>query len=73
MKFFDSHFSSLIFNSERESAIVVGVSGGRIEFYPKARWLYSLRIMLLVFKIEILWTTGEQKWVVIHEAKQEGP
>ena len=59
MKFYDTHVSSLIRRGQ-DSALVVGVAGGRVPYHPGARWLYSLRLLLLVVKVEVLWTTGEQ-------------
>lgn len=59
MKYFNAHFNSLIRRNE-EPALLVGVAGGRVDFFPTARWLYSLRIFLLFFRFEILWTTGEK-------------
>ncbi len=57
MKYFDKHFQSLA--GPGESAIVFGAAGGRVNFYPIAKWLYSLRFFFLWYKFEILWTTGE--------------
>ena len=57
MKYFNSHFNSL--NDNGEYALVIGAAGGRVNFYPMAKWLYSLRFFILWYKLEILWTTGE--------------
>lgn len=55
MRFHASHFTWLL---RDEYALVLGLAGGRVAFSPEAKWLYSLRFMLLCWKVEILWTTG---------------
>lgn len=43
--------------------LLFGLAGGRVDNAPDSRWLYSLRIFMGVFKVEILWTTGAgMKW-----------
>lgn len=58
MKFFDAHLTWLTPTDSGEYAVVVGAAGGRVPYAPEARWLYSLRLMLLCVKVELLWTTG---------------
>ena len=59
MRFYDAHVTSLLRWGE-DSALAIGIAGGRVPaFPPDARWLYSVRVMLLVVKVEILWTTGK--------------
>jgi len=55
MRFHAFHFSWLLWRN-REICAVIGIAGGRVSYKPSARWLYSCRLMLLLFKIEILWT-----------------
>lgn len=57
MKFHALHLSWLICN-HGEHALVVGIAGGRVPYDPEALWLYSIRIMLLVIKVEVLWQAG---------------
>jgi hypothetical protein len=56
MKFHAAHFRWLWSD---ESILLIGLAGGRVNYEPEARWLYSLRLFLLIAKIEILWTTGK--------------
>lgn len=44
---------------QEEKMLLFGLAGGRVDNAPDSRWLYSLRIFMGVFKVEILWTTGE--------------
>jgi hypothetical protein len=60
MKYFAMHFSNLLFHESGEKALIIGVAGGRVGYLPQANWLYSIRFLLLVFKVELLWTTGEK-------------
>ena len=62
MKYFSTHLYSLV-HRQGDSALVVGIAGGRVPFEPQAKWLYSLRVMVLFFKVEILWTTREMMTV----------
>ena len=56
MRYFDSNFTRLC---DGEIVLVIGIAGGRVRFEPQARWLYSLRLMLLAWKVEVLWTAGD--------------
>jgi hypothetical protein len=51
------HANSLI---RPDGGLIVGFAGGRVPYDPTAKWLYSLRLFLLVTRVEILWTTGEK-------------
>ena len=41
-----------------EAVFVIGCAIGRVNYHPEAKWLYSFRLFLAVFKVEILWKTG---------------
>ena len=56
MRVHDVHVSSLFVGTD--GALVLGVAGGRVPYQPDARWLYSLRVLCLCWKVEVLWTTG---------------
>lgn len=70
MKLHDYHFTQ-IYNTEEcgEHACIIGVAWGRVhypytyqpednQFNPSDRgWLYSLRLLILCWKLEILWRT----------------
>ncbi len=58
MKLFSTHARWLVGNVDH--ALVLGLAGGRVSYLPAATCLYSLRLFLLIARIEILWTTGEQ-------------
>lgn len=58
MKYFNYH-SSFLLKKDDDSACLIGFAGGRVNFYPRAKYLYSLRIFFFIYKLEILWTTGE--------------
>lgn len=58
MKYWNSHVSSLLKPND-DSACLIGFAGGRVNFSPKSKYLYSLRIFIFFLKLEILWTTGE--------------
>ncbi len=57
MKFHAFHFSWLGW-SNRELVCIFGFAAGRVGYLPEAKWLYSFRVFLLLFKVEILWKTG---------------
>ena len=55
------HARSLI-RRDDDSAIIIGVAGGRVNGRGlNAKWLYSLRLFLLVFRVEVLWKTGRER------------
>lgn len=56
MKYFDSHFNWYGLQ-DKELTLLLGFTIGRVRYQPEAHWLYSLRLALVFFKIEILWTT----------------
>lgn len=61
MQFHNWYFRSLIPLHRKEgdgAGIVLGLVMGRVSYLPQALWLYSLRIYLLFWKLEILWKTG---------------
>lgn len=60
MRFHGASWRCLVHRYD-DSALVIGVAGGRVHYEPAARWLYSLRLLLLVVKVEVLWTTGEPR------------
>jgi len=60
MKFHAFHFNWLLWR-EREVCLILGAAGGRVSYAPEAKWLYSVRLFLVVFKVEILWQTGVKK------------
>lgn len=39
-----------------EYGLIVGACGGRVS-YDGTGWLYSLRVFLLIFRVEVCWTT----------------
>lgn len=41
-----------------EAIILLGFALGRVDFQPYAKKLYSLRLYLLLFTVEITWRTG---------------
>lgn len=41
-----------------EAIVLFGFATGRVNYEPEAKWLYSFRVFLGVFKVEILWKTG---------------
>lgn len=53
-------FHALYFNwlSGEEIIILFGFGFGRVEYLPEARWLYSFRLFLGAWKVELLWKTG---------------
>lgn len=55
MKFHAFHFNWL---SCDEFACLTGFVAARVDYSPEAKWLYSFRVFLLLFKVEILWTAG---------------
>jgi hypothetical protein len=55
MAFHDCHFKWL---SGDEAIFLIGIATGRVNYEPEAKWLYSLRIFLGLFRIEVLWQTG---------------
>ncbi len=57
MTFHGCHVSLL--TAYPDMALVVGVAGGRVPYGPTARWLYSVRLLCLCWKVELLWTTGQ--------------
>jgi len=62
MTFHAAHFSAWwpFSVATRELVFLVGVAAGRQKYEPFAKWLYSFRVMLGVFKVEVLWTTGAE-------------
>lgn len=40
-----------------EFVCIFGIAGGRVDYTPAAKYLYSFRIFLGLFKLEILWKT----------------
>lgn len=56
MKFHAFHAHRLWYPGS-EKVCILGFATGRVCYEPKYRWLYSLRIFLLVFRFEILWKT----------------
>lgn len=52
------HAYHINWQSRRELVCLIGFATGRVNYHPEAKWLYSLRLFLLFFKIEILWKTG---------------
>jgi hypothetical protein len=57
MRFHKAHFRWLC-PSNGEIVMLLGAAGGRVSYMPEAKWLYSFRLFLILFKIEILFTTG---------------
>lgn len=55
MKFYAFHATKLW--GDGELRFVVGITGGRVNYLPEAKYLYSVRLLLGVFKLEVLWTT----------------
>lgn len=55
MKFHAYHIN---WQSRSELVCLIGFATGRVGYHPGAKWLYSFRLFLLFFKIEILWETG---------------
>lgn len=55
MKFHAYHIN---WQSQRELVFLIGFATGRVSYHPQAKWLYSFRLFLLFFKIEILWESG---------------
>ena len=55
MKFHNIHFNWLW---RDEAVVLLGFATGRVSGAPESKWLYSFRIFLVVFKVEILWRTG---------------
>jgi hypothetical protein len=58
MRFHNWHFN-WIFTTNREIHFLFGVATGRVSYFPNAKWLYSFRVFLGIFKFEILWTSGQ--------------
>lgn len=54
IQFHDSHFSWLLFR-DNEFMIFLGFASGRVGYEPEAKWLYSFRLFLVFFRLEILW------------------
>jgi hypothetical protein len=54
MKFHAFHFRWLC---EDEVVFLLGFATGRVSYEPEYKWLYSLRLFLGLFKIELLWKT----------------
>lgn len=57
MRFHALHIHPLLLRNG-EFVILAGFAMGRVHYEPRARWLYSFRTFLLVFKVEILFETG---------------
>lgn len=55
---FHKFYASWLWTSEDspERMLLFGVAGGRVSYEPEAEYLYSLRVFLLIGKIELLWT-----------------
>lgn len=53
------------FKNNNEYGLIFGFYGGRVPnfqfenypFYPDYKWVYSLRIFLILFKVEINWVS----------------
>lgn len=56
MKFHDCHFNWITDDSELR--FLIGIATGRVSYEPEAKWLYGFRIFFGLFKVEMLWTTG---------------
>lgn len=41
-----------------EAIALLGFATGRVSYSPQSKYLYSFRLFLLLFKIEVLWITG---------------
>lgn len=54
MKYHAAHFKWLW---KDEAILLLGFATGRVDFQPEAQWLYSFRLFLGPFKVELLWTT----------------
>lgn len=57
MKFHNIHFH---WTGRDEVVCVIGFACGRVSYRPESRWLYSFRLFLGCFKIELLWKTKTQ-------------
>jgi len=57
VKFHAAHAAFL--PARRELVLVFGFALGCVEYHPQARSLYSFRLLLGIFRLEILWTTGK--------------
>lgn len=55
MRFHAFHFKWLW---RHDFVMLFGLAGGRAPYQPKAQYLYSFRVFLVLFSLEILWTTG---------------
>jgi hypothetical protein len=55
MKYHNMHFNWLW---RDEAVCLIGFATGRVNGAPHGKWLYSFRVFLGVFKIEILWHMG---------------
>jgi hypothetical protein len=44
-----------------EAVFLIGFAAGRVSYDPQAKWLYSFRVFMGVFKAEILWQTGNRR------------
>lgn len=42
-----------------EAICLFGFATGRVSYEPKAKHLYSFRLFLGLFKLELLWTMGK--------------
>lgn len=42
----------------REFCLLLGFACGRVDYRPQAKFLYSLRLFLVLFRVELLWSTG---------------
>jgi len=58
MKFHAFHCRWIFSGEDGEMMFLLGVIAGKVGYYPEAEWLHSFRVFLILFKIEILWTTG---------------
>lgn len=58
MRFHAFHYSWLFLRNE-EYVFLIGLAGGRVDYAPEAKYLYSVRLFLGVCKIEVLWKTGK--------------
>jgi len=56
MKYQDLHIGWK--NTFNEIVCVFGFATGRVEYKPKAKYLYSFRVFVGPLRFEILWTTG---------------
>lgn len=58
MKFHAFHSQWLIIRNG-EFCPILGFAMGRVSGFPDSKYLYSLRVFLILFRLEILWTTGK--------------